>query len=130
MQLYELSEFSNVTAKLTDYQLEEIAKCITTTYGYLKTTELMYFFHLFKCGKFGRFYGSVDGLVITQALQDFLKLRANELSRYEQEQRDEARAAEDAERQSSAMNLEEWRELAWLFNMGYEPWRIAEECES
>lgn len=129
MQLMNLNEFANVGNKLTEFQLDDLAKCIAATFGHLKTTELMFFFHLFKCGKFGRFYGSVDGLIIMGALQDFMKLRADELTKCEQAERDAARAAEDAERLAEAMSREEWDEVSWLYNLGYEPWRIAQEAK-
>ena len=59
-------------------------------FGYLKISELMLFFHWFKSGKFGRFYGSVDPLVITTSLRDFMKERVRVIEKYEQEQREKA----------------------------------------
>ena len=35
----------------------------------------MLFFHYFKSGRFGMFYGSVDPLVITSSIRQFLKIR-------------------------------------------------------
>lgn len=127
IQLYDLSEFSGCKDKLTTRQLEQIAKVIISQYGHLKVTELMHFFLRFKAGKFGRFYGAVDGLVITEALQTFLQTRAQNLDYYRREEEKERREQEEREHEKHCMTYEEWQELKWLFNMGYEPWRIKAE---
>ena len=74
-QLYNLSEFCGCKDKLTGTSLEECAFTIATEFSYLKVTELMLFFHKFKSGSYGKFYGSVDPLVITTALRTFLQER-------------------------------------------------------
>lgn len=63
------------------------ANVIATEFYYLSVTELMLFFHRFKSGRYGRFYGSVDPLVITTSLRDFLYERAIAYDRHEQEKR-------------------------------------------
>ena len=45
----------------------------------------MLFFHRFKSGRYGKFYGKVDPLVITCSLREFVKERNNSLDHYEQE---------------------------------------------
>lgn len=95
-QLYNLSEFCGCRDKMTDNQLKECASVIATEFGYLSVTELMLFFHRFKSGRYGRFYGSVDPLVITTSLRDFLKERALAYEKHEQEERERLRAEEEA----------------------------------
>lgn len=103
-QLYDLSEYCGCKGKLTDNQLEQCAVIITTTYPYLKITELMLFFFRFKAARYGRFYGSVDPLVITSALSDFIRERVLAIERYEQEERDRKRE----EDRKNAMTWEEY----------------------
>lgn len=93
-QLYNLSEFCGCRDKLTDNQLKECAIVIATEFSYLSVTELMLFFHRFKSGRYGRFYGSVDPLVITTSLRDFLKERSAAYDKHEQEERERQREEE------------------------------------
>ena len=57
----------------------------------------MLFFHRFKTGRYGRFYGTVDPLIITTSLREFIKERNVEIERHEQEER-ERKAAEHRKR--------------------------------
>lgn len=139
-QLRELSEYCGCKDKMTTAQLIECSKVVLSNYGYLKVTELMYFFNRFKAGKYGRFYGSVDPLVITSALYDFITEREAILARARSRQREWERANSDENRnyiraykrreaiarfyslnfRSDDFTLDEFRELWWLFNLGYE----------
>ena len=56
-------------------QQKQLAKTIAVEYRSLKVTEMMLFFHRFKAGHYGRFYGAVDPMVVMCALQDFIKER-------------------------------------------------------
>lgn len=94
-QLYNLSEFCGCKDKLSANQLKECASVISTEFSYLSVTELMLFFHRFKSGRYGRFYGSVDPLVITTSLRDFIKERSVAYDKHEQEERERQRE-EDA----------------------------------
>ena len=87
IQLHDLSEYCGVKEKLTGKPLEECAYVIATDFFYLKVSELMLFFHRFKSGKYGKFYGSVDPLVICRSLRDFIGERNNALDHYENEER-------------------------------------------
>lgn len=87
-QLYNLSEYCGVKEKLEGAPLKETAFVIASTYYYFKVTELMLFFHRFKSGRYGRFYGNVDPLVITTALRDFAQERINAIVAKESEERD------------------------------------------
>lgn len=90
-QLYNLSEYCGCRDKLQGTPLEECAFTIATEFYYLKISELMLFFHRFKSGRYGRFYGSVDPLVITTSLRDFLRERGAAYDRHEAEERERQR---------------------------------------
>lgn len=55
----------------------------------------MLFFWWFKAGRYGRFYGAVDAMVITTALRQFLKDRRDNLARIENERQKTQRDTED-----------------------------------
>lgn len=120
-QLHELGEYTGVRDKQTDRQKEDTAKVIIAEFGHLKVTEMMYFFVLLKSGRFGKFYGSVDAMAITSALREFLKIRDAELDRIIHAEEQRERDREKAARAREVMTHEEYTELRWLFNMGYEP---------
>lgn len=84
-QLTDLNKYAGVRNKLTEFQIEQCAQVIIDTYGYLTVGEMMLFFLRFKAGKYGRFYGDADPLVITEGLNDFLDDRKVELQRLEAE---------------------------------------------
>lgn len=86
-QLQDLSWYCGVRDKLNARQMEECAYVIATEFFFLKVSELMLFFHRFKSGRYGRFFGSIDPLVITKALREFVAERNNALDRYEGEAR-------------------------------------------
>lgn len=103
-QLYNLSEYCGCKDKLQGKPLEECASVIAVEFGYLSVTELMLFFHRFKSGRYGRFYGSVDPLVITTSIRDFLKERLFAYEQHEQEERD----LRHAEERKNAITWEEY----------------------
>lgn len=82
-QLTNLSEYCGAKDKLSGFQLEECAGVIATEFCFLKVSELLLFFHRFKSGRYGKMYGSVDPLIITTALREFVKERGVEIDRYE-----------------------------------------------
>lgn len=94
-QLKNLSEFCGCRDKMQAQQLEECAFVIATEFQFLKVTEVMLFMHRFKAGRYGRFYGAVDPLVITTSLRNFLDERSAAYERHDRElrqrQRDEWR---------------------------------------
>lgn len=87
-QLYNLSEYCGVKNKLEGTPLEECASIIANIYKYLKVSELMLFFYKFKAGKYGRFYGNVDPMIITSSLQLFCRERNDFWFKYDSEQRE------------------------------------------
>lgn len=94
-ELLDLSEFCGCKDKLTRKQMEQLADVIAANYGYMKISELMLFFQRFKTGRYGRFYGAVDPMVVTSALRVFDKERGEAYGRHEQEER---KAREERER--------------------------------
>ena len=90
-QLFSLGEFCGARQKMSAQQLEQTARLICQEYFYLKISELMLFFRRFKACRYGRFYGSVDPMVIMGALRDFMRERNDDIDRIEQGLRDELR---------------------------------------
>ena len=105
-QLIDLSEYCGCKDKLQGKPLEQCAHIISMEFTHLKISEMMLFFYWFKSGKFGRFYGSVDPLVITTSLREFMKERVMIIEKYEQEQREKA----EEESKKNKMTWEEYCE--------------------
>ena len=88
-QLFNLSEYCGCKDKMTPAMIEECASVIAAMFGTLKISEVMLFFFLFKGGRYGKFYGAVDPITITCALQEFMVKRAADIDFYEQEKKRE-----------------------------------------
>ena len=86
-QLFNLSEYCGVKDKLHGDVMLECAGIIASEFFYLKTSEIMLFMVRFKAGKYGRFYGKVDPMMITMALRQFCLERNTEYGRKEEEER-------------------------------------------
>lgn len=84
-QLERLNDFCGARKKMELDQQIHLATLISIEYHYLKITELMLFFYRFQCSYYGRFYGSVDAMLITEALLVFGSERRTELARFESE---------------------------------------------
>lgn len=97
-QILDLVAFSNSKGTLSGEQAEFLADAIANEYYYLKASELQLFFYRFKCGAYGKFYGSVDPMMIMQGLRQFLKERDFAIGehRKELERMERERSAEDA----------------------------------
>lgn len=104
-QLENLSEFCGVKDKLTTSQLKDLAFIISQKYYFLKISELMLFFTQFKSGQYGRFYGTVDPLIITNALRDFCSERGTIIDRHDQQEKQRLREQAAAE----AVTWEEYK---------------------
>jgi len=84
-QLHDLNEYCGCKEKLDESQMTQLARVIITEFGYLKVSEIMLFLHRFKSGRYGRFYGAIDPLVIVTALRcDFMLERAKAIDDREQ----------------------------------------------
>lgn len=104
-QLRDLSEFSGVREKLGIRQIDDTTEVILSQFAYLKVTELMHFFLIFKSGKFGKFYGAVDGLAIMEALCEFIEERNEKVARWQNEEASRRKEMENAERDRENANL-------------------------
>lgn len=105
-QILDLCRYTN-SKRMSDEQVTELAAIIALRYYYLKTTELMYFFYMMKSGDFGKFYGSVDPMAITDALKQFIRYRNNEYVRKEQEEM----SAREASWKKNAITYQQYLEL-------------------
>lgn len=114
IQLFDLSEFAGCKEKLTTRHVKEIAWLIFNKAYFLKVTELMLFFSLFKSGEYGHFYGSVDGMRILEALGDFLAWRWSEKGRIDAQAEREQREQEEAENRKHSISWDEYKKLNGL----------------
>lgn len=76
--------FSGVKDKMPVCRQKELSSLILTEYPFLKASELLLFFFRLKCGRYGRFYGTVDALTISSSLLQFMGERGKEAARYRQ----------------------------------------------
>lgn len=74
-ELVDLSEYCGAREKITANQLSQCADIIACDYYYLKVSEMLLFFARFKRCRYGRFYGKIDPLIITEALREFCRER-------------------------------------------------------
>lgn len=107
VQIYNLSEFCGCKDKLSTAQIHELSRIIDTSYYHLKLTELMMFFFNFKMGKYGKFYGAVDPMVITCALREFMQERNQKIDEVESERRKK----QDEEDRKKAVTYEEYLKM-------------------
>ena len=107
-QLGELSEFAGARDKLSAPQIRQLASLIVSEYYWLKVTEIELFIRRLKLGRYGRFYGTVDPMVITEQLRVFLRERAELIDMYEQEQ---ARAKRETQYDKEYSAFGKW--LMW-----------------
>ena len=114
-QLQDLATYCGCNAKLDESQYTECAFVISTEFFYLKITELMLFCHRFKAGKYGRFYGSVDPLVITTSLHDFLKERSAAYEKHDKEE--EERREREHNKKHPPMCYPDWVEIKTIIAM-------------
>lgn len=84
-QLSNLEEYCGCKDKMTNTMKFDLAGIIVAEWGYLKVSELLLFFHKFKAGCYGRFYGNVDPMVITCALREFVSDRREAYHRHDAE---------------------------------------------
>ncbi|MDO5526756.1 MAG: hypothetical protein Q4F85_11815 [Prevotella sp.] len=106
-QLYNLSEYCGCREKLQGKPLEECAYVIASEFHYLKVSELMLFFHRFKTARYGRFYGSVDPLIITESLRKFCDERWHSYEQRKQEQAEQ----QDREHRENAVTYEQYQQM-------------------
>lgn len=106
-EMLTVSEFCGCKDKFSEEQMDETAGLVSTAYPWLKVSELLLFFGWFKLGRYGKFYGCLDPMVITTALQEFLQERNTYLAKIDQQERE--RKAEE-ERKIPSYTYAEWQE--------------------
>ena len=107
-QLYNLSEFCGAKEKMDVMTAERTASLIYAHYYYLKASELLLFFYKFSTGKYGRFYGTTDPLIIINALSQFVTQERNPaIERHEAQER----LKEKEQERQYAITYEEYIQL-------------------
>lgn len=69
----------------------------------------MCFFYDFKAGEYGKFYSSVDGLQVMEALKKFEVNRLKIKAIYDREDEQRKREEERQKHEREAISFEEWR---------------------
>ncbi|MCR5433402.1 MAG: hypothetical protein K6F20_03290 [Bacteroidaceae bacterium] len=87
IQLADLQEFFPSQERLTTQQLEQAAGLIANQFPLMKISEFMYFLQRVKAGHYGHFYGRLDLIHLTAALQDFQAFSARCTRRIQNERR-------------------------------------------
>lgn len=105
--IYDFSEFCGCKEKLNKQQTDDVANIIANDYHWLKVTEVMLFFWWFKTGKYGKFYGNVDPMVITSALREFIRDRNAIIAKRDSIEKEQ----KEKEWRKTALTYEQWREL-------------------
>lgn len=122
IQLRDLNEFVGVQNKMSVEQIQSLSQSIFYYYPGFKVTEFILFFQMFKMGEFGQFYGTVDSLVLTNALKSFYEHRNGRIEYNEsvlrmQKREKELKQMQEDQKNGKLMTYEEYKEIAWLFNM-------------
>lgn len=110
IQFGTLNDFAEVSAKMGNDQLQELAEIFISEYYYINAAEICFFIARFKSGKYGRFYGAIDPMKITSAMLDYIKERRIDIERYECEQYRVQREREIEERGNNRMSYAEYLE--------------------
>lgn len=87
IQLADLQEYFPSQDRLSTQQLEQAAGLIANQFAMLKISEFMYFMQCVKAGHYGHFYGRMDLIRLTAALQDFVGFSARATTRIQNERR-------------------------------------------
>lgn len=87
IQLADLQEYFPSQDRLSTQQLEQAAGLIANQFAMLKISEFMYFMQRVKAGHYGHFYGRMDLIRLTAALQDFVSFSARATTRIQNERR-------------------------------------------
>lgn len=111
VQLLSLNNYAGVNNGMTDAQVSELAYLILSNYYYLNLAEIMQFIAKFKLGIYGQFYGSVDPLKITSALQSYIRDRNRSIDDAENERKRKERERQAEENRKNAVTYEEYLKL-------------------
>lgn len=111
VQFGSLNDFAGVSTSISKEQLSELSKIFLSEYYYMNVAEICFFIARFKSGKYGRFYGSIDPLKITNAMMDYVSERRQDIERHEREQYRIQREKEIEERGNGSVSYAEYIEL-------------------
>lgn len=117
IHLMSLNDFSSSNG-MSDNQLAELSAIILTNYYWLNLAEIMQFIAKFKLGIFGQFYGTVDPLKITSALQLFIRHREESIDYHERNQKRIQDEQRWRQRKDGAVTYEEYLKLKSLAQQG------------
>lgn len=111
VQFNSLNEFSGQAHGMNDGQLHELCELVLSQYHWLNMAEICLFIGLFKLGQYGTFYGSIDPLKITSALQTYVRERESSIDSYERNIRNEAQQAQRDQWEKEGISREEYEQL-------------------
>ena len=104
-QIADLTIFTGAK-NIDKYQHRALARLLSSEYYWLKLSEFLLFFHRFKMGRYGHFFGNVDPMVITCAMRDFIAERNVIIA--EEEQKERKRLEEEERKRNPPITWEEW----------------------
>lgn len=110
-QVENMNDFCGVSRKMSVPQMRELARMLLVDAHYLKTSELMLFFHRFKAGVYGEFFGVVDPQRVMAGLQEFLSDRRAELDRLQREAAGRERDRKDEISRARAITYAEYCQM-------------------
>ena len=84
--LADMFDYCSIHDKPSSEQMVDLAQIILTDNPNLNAAEFLLFIFQFKAGKYGRFFGTIDPLVVTTALNDFKTYRREKLIQYRDEE--------------------------------------------
>lgn len=82
-QMENLNSTTGVRDKAQTEELQSVAEAVFATYPHLRMTDIMLFMSRFKAGLYGKFYGAVDALVVTDGLAKYCADRSKSIIRIE-----------------------------------------------
>lgn len=91
IQIQSLNEFCGKRISMNETQMENIADIILQEYPHVTLPRVLAFFHYFKSGRYGIFYGDIDPMKITQGIHKFITKDMNEII-YEQKKKKQINA--------------------------------------
>ena len=109
IQLMSLNDYAGVQNGMTDSQLSELSALLLEEYYYLNLAEFMQFFARFKLGRYGQFYGTVDPLKITSAMQTYIKERTASIDVKERELERERKERLHKQWTQESITYEQWK---------------------
>lgn len=110
-QLENINDFCGASVKMEIPQMADLANIIFSDYHFLKISELLLFFHRFKAGDYGHFYGSIDPQKITVALLEFKQRRIAEIKFYESRKQNEEKNKQREEWAKNCVTRAEYEQM-------------------